>query len=125
MKTRTRSWMASAALLCFFLGSASSWAEPVYRAPARKSAPQTPKLQIGKGVYVGTVTKFADRKGRLVRAELRTDRGTILLVSLKGKGLEMARKARGQRVEVIGTAKLFASSTSHGIDLIVDRWQSL
>ena len=82
MMKRMRFWMACAMAMWGSLGAASAKAEPAHTAQPAKYATKTPKLQLGTGVYVGTVTRFADRQGRIVKAEFTTDRGKILLVLL-------------------------------------------
>jgi len=125
MRARDMFWMASAMAMCLFLGAASAWAEPAPAAAAAGSSLRAPKLQLGIGVYVGTVSRISDRRGRILKAEFTTDRGKILIVRLQGQGLELARKSRGKKVEVNGKATMFASNTSHGIELVVERWKPL
>jgi len=128
MRSRISLWMASATItmLIVLLGVGSVWAKPAAaKAPARKTAHRSPNMSLGAGTFVGHVIRIADKKGRILKAELKTDKGMVLLLRLNGKGLDLAKKSKGKKVEVGGTAKQFASRKGRGIELVVDQWKTL
>ena len=129
MRSRISLWMASATItmLIVLLGAGSTWVKPAAaKAPARKTAHRSPNMSLGAGTFVGHVIRIADKKGRILKAELKTDKGMVLLLRLNGKGLDLAKKAaKGKKVEVGGTAKQFASKKGRGIELVVDQWKTL
>ncbi len=126
MRARRSLWILCTTVLIGFLIAAGAEARPHKGKPNRKSAPTAQDMQLGEGTFVGTLRKVTDKGGQIARAELTTDKGMVLLLRLNGKGLELAKNAKGKRVEVKGTAKLYASKEQgRGVELVVLEWKDL